>query len=150
MKYVSKGSEDTKRVAQDFIKSLTPSDTATVIALNGDLGAGKTTFSQFVGQLLGVEENIPSPTFVIERVYELKDKPWAHFVHIDAYRLEREEELLALGFKEMLENGENLILIEWASKVKNILPNSAIHIDINHVDETTREIEIQDDKREER
>jgi ATPase, YjeE family len=142
MKYVSQRSEDTKKVAEDFINSLKPREGATVVALNGDLGAGKTTFSQFIGRALGVTENIPSPTFLIERVYELKAKPWTHFVHIDAYRLEREEELLALGFAEMLEKPENLIFIEWAERVKNILPNSAIHIDINHVDETTREIQI--------
>lgn len=147
MKFVSKSSEETENIAKNFINSLRPSSEAVVVALNGDLGAGKTAFSQVVGRALGVEENIPSPTFMIERIYELKNKSWTHLIHIDAYRLEKEEELLTLGFKDLLKNKENLILIEWASKVENILPKSAIHIGINHVDETTREIEIKEETR---
>ena len=143
MKRVSRSREETKELAQDFIKSLKPEAEAIVVALHGDLGSGKTTFSQFIGQALGVGREMPSPTFLIERVYELTNKPWQHLVHIDAYRLEKESELSDLGWTELIKKRGNLILVEWAERVKNILPASAIHIVFTHEEEDTRTIEIQ-------
>lgn len=145
MKVISKSQAETKKFAEDFLNSLKPQAGATVLALSGDLGSGKTTFSQYIGQALGVESHMPSPTFLIERVYELKDKSWQHLIHVDAYRLENSKELLALGWAEMLKSPKNLVLIEWAERVKNILPTDAIHIVFNHVAENTenqREISL--------
>lgn len=143
MEYKSINLKETKELASNFIHSLKPcDDTATVVALEGDLGSGKTAFTQEVGKTLGVTEHMQSPTFVIEKIYELAGSKWTHLVHIDAYRLKNEEELLALGFKKQLEDKKNLILIEWASVVKNILPKSAIHIVFTHDGEDQRTIEI--------
>src|SRR4051812_5146304 len=122
MKYISQSPEDTQQIAEEFVRSLKARDTALVVAMAGDLGSGKTTFSQYIGETLGVHDAIQSPTFLIEKIYELKKKPWQHLVHIDAYRLEDESELLQLGWKEIIKRPENLILVEWADKVEAILP----------------------------
>ena len=142
MKQTTHNTEETKELAKKFVEALSQGEEAIVVALDGDLGSGKTTFSQFVGEALGVRGAIQSPTFLIEKIYELHEKPWKHLVHIDAYRLDREEELLHLGWKEIISRKDNLILVEWAEKVKNILPPNTIHISFSHVDENSREIEI--------
>lgn len=132
-------------MAKQFLAEIKPGREATVVALKGNLGSGKTTFAQFVGEALGVRDPIQSPTFLIEKIYELTDKPWKFLIHIDAYRLEREEELQALGWEEMVSRSDNLILIEWPEKVSGILPESAYHILFMHgegEDLNSREIEF--------
>lgn len=114
--------------------------TATVITLHGDLGAGKTTLTQEIAQELGVKENLISPTFVIMKKYEVNDKKFNHLIHIDAYRLTKSEELIKLGWKEILEDKKNLIIIEWPENVPKCIPAIAIKIEISHTDEDTREI----------
>ncbi|KND48520.1 MAG: tRNA threonylcarbamoyl adenosine modification protein YjeE [Parcubacteria bacterium C7867-005] len=142
MKEISKDLADSQRIARNFIEGLEPKSKATVVALNGDLGSSKTTFSQFVGLALGVEENMPSPTFLIERIYELEDKSWKYLIHIDAYRLDSSAELLHLGWKDLIENKENLILVEWAEKIKDILPSDTTTVSFRFINESEREIEI--------
>jgi len=79
--------QEAEKVAQDFALALSPNaEAATVVGLYGDLGAGKTFFTQVVAKTLGVEENIVSPTFVIEKIYELVGQKFSHLIHIDAYR----------------------------------------------------------------
>lgn len=142
MKYLSKNIDETRDLARYFVENLEPKERATVVALIGDLGSSKTTFSQLVGEALGVRDGIQSPTFLIEKIYELFNMPWKHLVHIDAYRLDDPQELLALGWEDIVARPENLILIEWADKVKSILPEDAVFISFTFVDETTRKIEI--------
>lgn len=116
---------------------------AVVIGLSGDLGSGKTTFTQEVARTLGITETITSPTFVIEKIYKLpEENTFEHLIHIDAYRLEKESELEHLGWQEILENPKNLILIEWPEKVAGIIPKDAIRINFKFIDEQTREIQI--------
>ncbi len=127
-------------LAQAFLNTLTKNEKGTVVALEGDLGSGKTTFSQSVGEILGVREVMQSPTFVIEKIYEINFEGFTHLIHIDAYRLDRFEELLHLGWEEICSRPENLIFIEWPERVKEIIPEDAKHIKFNFIDETTREI----------
>lgn len=127
---------------QNLVESLEPGPQATVVALQGDLGAGKTTFTQEVGKILGITENMHSPTFVIEKIYEIDFKGFKRLIHIDAYRIEKESELLHLGWEELVKNPENLIFIEWPENVQGLIPNEAIRISFKHVDENTREISI--------
>lgn len=127
------------RVLQSVKKS---PDYATVIALSGELGAGKTTLTQALGRILGVEENMISPTFVIMKRYKLSASNWNLMIHIDAYRLKDERELEILGWQEMIENPDNLILIEWPERVPNIIPEYAYNISLGHVDEKTRSIDF--------
>ena len=111
-----------------------------VVALDGNLGAGKTTFAQEVGKILGVVENMHSPTFVIEKIYQIDFKNFKRLIHIDAYRLEKDSELLHLGWNEIIKEPENLILIEWPENVSDIIPESAKRVSFKFIDHTTREI----------
>ncbi len=132
--------------ARELISSLVSGKKATVVTLSGDLGAGKTTFAQRVAKELGVEESVTSPTFVIEKVYALpaqaglSGQKWKRLVHIDAYRLSSERELEALGFKELLADPGNLILIEWPEHVAGLIPEDAVRLSLSFVDEETRHI----------
>ena len=96
----------TKQAARAFVGYLkeirTPKE-ATVVGLYGNLGAGKTTFTQEVARLMGIKEKVISPTFIIERIYKINKKsPFERLIHIDAYRLENPKELKAIGFQEIL------------------------------------------------
>lgn len=105
---------------------------ATVIALQGDLGSGKTYFAQNFGKVLGVEENMPSPTFVIMKSYDVNWGGFKKLIHIDAYRLEKEEELLHLGWEKIIDDPENIVLIEWPERVPNLIPKDAKRILFKH------------------
>lgn len=95
---------------------------ARVLALYGDLGAGKTAFTKVVAKQLGISESVTSPTFVVMKRYEPSIGSWRSLVHIDAYRLESVEELVVLGFRDWLLESNTLIIIEWADKVESLLP----------------------------
>lgn len=101
---------------------------ATVVALAGELGAGKTTFVQAAAHFLGIEFPVTSPTFVIEKIYELNSAKWKRLIHIDAYRLNGAHELEALGWKEIAADPDNLILIEWPERVAELIPADAYRI----------------------
>ena len=143
MNFISKNLEDTQKFAGNFISDLSPStDRATVVGLYGNLGAGKTTLTQSIARVLGISETVTSPTFVIEKIYELTDKKFTHLIHIDAYRLEKSEELLHLGWQDIISDPHNLILIEWPERVADIMPEH-IKISLKTLEnETSREIEV--------
>ncbi len=106
---------------------------ATLVTLSGELGAGKTAFTQEVARALGIEDTVTSPTFVLEKIYALPKlgHPMSKFerlVHIDAYRLESGKELIPLGFDELMEDAGNLILLEWPEKVADMLPEPSVRI----------------------
>jgi tRNA threonylcarbamoyladenosine biosynthesis protein TsaE len=143
MKFISKNLEDTQKFASDFIQNLTPkTNGATVVGLYGNLGAGKTTLTQSIARVLGVGETVTSPTFVIEKIYELAGQKFTHLIHIDAYRIEKSEELLRLGWQEIISDSQNLILIEWPEKVSDIMPKHIKVVLKTIEDETSREIEV--------
>ncbi len=124
-----------KKLAKDFLAKKRP----IVLALEGELGGGKTTFLQGFAKGLGVKEKILSPTFNIFKKFKIKDK---YFYHFDCYRIEDPKEILNLGFKEIISNSNNIIAIEWASKIKKILPKNTIHLKFKFTDENTRSIDI--------
>lgn len=144
MTQTSKSLEETSQIAQEFLNNLRSGVHATTIALQGELGTGKTTFAQEVGKILGVKENMHSPTFVIMKIYEIDWRGFRNLIHIDAYRLEKDSELLHLGWEEITKEPENLILIEWPENVSGIIPDSAKKISFTFVDENTREINVQE------
>lgn len=125
----------------DHTISRKQSGSATIIALSGDLGAGKTTLTQSMARVLGVQENIQSPTFVILKRYELHDTSYTSLVHIDAYRLKSGAELQKLNWQEYVSNPSNLIIIEWPENVSDLIPTDAIQIKLTHVSDTERNIE---------
>lgn len=104
---------------------------ATLITLSGELGAGKTALTKAVARVLGVEETVTSPTFVLEKIYLLpKNQPFKHLVHIDAYRLEKGADLAPLGFDELMKDSGNLILLEWPERVAGALPTPTIRVSL--------------------
>lgn len=141
---VSKNAEDTREIVENVLQSLNPSSHATLLALEGDLGAGKTNFSQEIGRQVGLDENMHSPTFVIMKAYEIDWKGFKNLVHIDAYRLEKEEELTHLGWEKIISAPENLVLIEWPENVSGIIPAYAKKFSFKFIDEHTREISFDD------
>ena len=126
--------------AREFAQSLTPSQHATVLALYGDLGAGKTTFVKALARALGVEETITSPTFVIEKIYALPKGPFARLIHIDTYRLEKSQELLTLGWEEALSDPGHLIVVEWGEKIEELLPANTKRLRFAVVSDNVRDI----------
>lgn len=145
MRVKAQSREETASVAEAFLATLMPSTEATVVAMEGDLGAGKTTFTQGLAWALGVEEVVTSPTFVIEKVYKLgQNASFKHLIHIDCYRLETPEELLHLGFKDLLADPGNLIVIEWPERVRELLPAHIITVGMRFIDESVREISYAD------
>ena len=114
-----------------------------VIGLVGELGAGKTVFTKGLAAGLGVKENVNSPTFVLMKIYEIRDPRSIirNLIHIDAYRLAKPEELSAIGAPEYFGRPDTVTVIEWADKVKNFLPkNFTIFFNILLNDIKTRSI----------
>lgn len=107
-----------------------PTDGAQVLALHGDLGAGKTTYMQFLGQSLGITEAITSPTFVVMKSYPLQEQSYETLVHIDAYRIEDSAEMNPLHFDEILATPHTLVAIEWAEHIMDVLPLHTLHLTI--------------------
>lgn len=140
----------TIKETQNYAEQLAASvgDNRRIFALVGDLGAGKTTFAQFFLRALGVTEPVTSPTFVIMKSYGLRNlkaneaKSYNLAYHIDCYRLKSPAELLALGFAEIAADRKNIVLVEWADRVRDILPPDAVWIDFVHIGETERHISI--------
>ena len=147
---VTKSAEETKKVAKLFAKDIIGEfqvgKKATIIALVGNLGAGKTTFTQGFAEGLGIKEKIQSPTFVILKEYEIHQHKiskscFKHFYHIDCYRLKNEKDAKTIDLEEIIKNPENLVLIEWAERVKKILPKKQLlTVKFFHINEETRKI----------
>lgn len=144
MKYETNNLEETQKIADNFARNLNLNPQATVVGLYGELGAGKTSFVQGVAKSLGILGNIVSPTFVIEKIYEIvgEQNKFKKLIHIDAYRLEHSDELLHIGWREIISDPQNLVLIEWPEKVADIMPKH-IRINLKHVTPDSREIDIE-------
>ncbi len=113
---------------------------ATVVALIGDLGVGKTTFTQSVAKLLGVTDVVTSPTYLIMRSYATTHDQFATLVHIDAYRIESLAELAPLRFSEVLGQSRTLVCIEWADRIKDVLPPHTRYFELTLRPDGTRTI----------
>ncbi len=116
---------------------------ALILALRGDLGAGKTTFTQGFLKGLGVRRRVSSPTFVLMKRFTLRNLPFANVYHIDCYRVKKSAELSSLGLKEIFENPENLVLVEWPERLGRILPKRRLNLVFRHgKDEEVRAIKV--------
>lgn len=141
--YITHSAEETKKLAEEFSQTLRG---GAVILLDGNLGSGKTTFTQGILEVLGAEKPYTSPTFVIMKEYKLPKSPLLTtpyslltVFHIDTYRIESKD-LLDLGWKEILEDKSGIILLEWPDRVRDILPQSATTIHFEHARENARKI----------
>lgn len=145
MEFITVSVQETQKIAADLIRDLVNKKTkgALVLALQGELGAGKTTFIQGLAKALKIKERVLSPTFVIMKRFQLVNCPITqlnNLYHIDCYRIEGQGELLALGFKEIVKEKKNLVVIEWAEKIKKILPKDTVWIKFEHLGEERRKI----------
>ncbi len=130
-----------ERHAADFSQKLatTAHKEALVVGLSGELGAGKTTFTQAVARTFGIEARITSPTFVIMKIYDIPSHGrFSKFIHIDAYRLQNSNELIHLGFNELIREQGNLIFIEWPERVPEATPKTSIGVEFEVVGEASR------------
>ena len=132
--YFSKSAEETRQIGEKLAANLQAGD---VVALYGDLGAGKTALVQGIAKGLGIDSRVTSPTFQIVRQYEGK------LNHFDVYRIEDEDEMYEIGFDEYLQNGA-VSVIEWANLIETLLPASYIRVRIEPLGDTERRIDIWD------
>jgi tRNA threonylcarbamoyladenosine biosynthesis protein TsaE len=143
---ISKNTKETKEIAKMFLNEILNEKKkqkgALVVGLSGDLGAGKTAFVQAVAKHLGVKNKVKSPTFVIIKSYELKNKNYKKLFHLDAYRLKNEKELLHLGWAEIINNKEHLVFIEWPENVSKSIPSSARFVQISHAKNEHRNFKL--------
>lgn len=136
MEYKIKDLSDTKQLAKEFASTLKCGD---VVLLSGDLGAGKTTFTQFVFAELGVNEIVNSPTFAVLKTYQGKNCELNHF---DTYRISVEE-AIECGFDEVLEDRNCITFIEWANTIAPLLPANCIKVNIYRSSESERVFNIE-------
>lgn len=139
MEIISNNFLETKELGKRIGKAILScrKDKSIVLNLKGNLGAGKTTFVQGLASGLGIRKKILSPTFIIFNKYKIKD---GYFYHIDCYRIEKEKEIIDLGFDQIVNNPKNIIAIEWGEKIKKIMPKSAIEIKFKITKEDKRKI----------
>ena len=123
-----------KLLAKEVLKTK-PGKRAFVFGLRGDLGGGKTTFLQGFARGLGIRQKILSPTFVIMRKFN-------NFYHLDCYRLKKPQEIVDLGFKKIIAGPENIVAVEWADRVRKIMPKNTIWINLEFIDDKKRKIVI--------
>lgn len=152
MKFVSASVRETKAIAKDILSRYrNAGPRPLILALSGDLGSGKTVFAQGVAQALGVRAKVQSPTFVLMRWYDLPRagsrgrqlrSGWRFLIHIDAYRIERPRDLARLGIRAMLRDPDAIIVVEWAEKIRSLIPKTAVWLQFRHGNRNTRRIEI--------
>ncbi len=138
--------DELKVWAENFISRLTPlSSYARIITLTGDLGAGKTSLVQQLALALGVQEEVTSPTFVIQREYAIEKEAtdFENLIHLDAYRLESKSELEYLKWKETISNSKNIVCIEWPEMVEGIAMPNAINIRLEIAQGETRVLTLE-------
>ena len=135
MKIIANNLKDTEKLGKIIAKCL---EKGTVICLDGELGAGKTSLTQFIAEEFGVKEYIVSPTFTIIKEYEGK----LPFYHMDVYRIGSEDDMYELGFDEYIYS-EGVTIIEWADLIRAILPQERVNIKIISIDHRKREISIE-------
>jgi len=137
VKYQTNSLEETQKIASDLAKKMKPG----VIALYGDLGAGKTTFTQGFAKGLGIKDKIISPTFVLIRQHQIPNKKQV-FYHVDMYRIDNPASIKELGIEDLLNTKDDLVLIEWAEKIEDFLPKNSTKIFIKTTSENQRQITI--------
>ena len=145
MVYKTKSAKETQKIAATLalkIINSKPLKHAQILAFEGELGAGKTTFIQGFARALKIKQKITSPTFVLMKSYSLLTTHYSLLFHIDAFRLKDWHDLASLGIKDIFADPGNIVLIEWAERVRPILPQKRTKIHIDHLGKNTRKITI--------
>ena len=143
MEIITESEHETEKEAKRFIGLVEKNkntEIATVIALFGDLGSGKTVFVKGISAELGVKERVISPTFVIERRYKVEHPTISTLIHIDAYRLESSSSLLAIDWRNTVREKSNLICLEWPENVEEVIPKNRFDVHFKSISEKKRSI----------
>lgn len=141
---VTKSSEETADLGKQVAEKVRDGG---VVCLYGDLGSGKTTFTQGLARALGVTKQVNSPTFLIMKSYEVPikhEEARRDVYHIDLYRLGSEKEMEDIGLSEILSDPKNIVIIEWSEKLGSLQPKRRIDIHFAYVDEEVRRLNIHD------
>lgn len=141
--------DDMMREAARFFKTCRPKeDSATLITLSGDLGAGKTTYVKGIALASGIESVVTSPTFVFMKEYKLsvKESLFKNLIHIDAYRMESPQMLKTIIPEDIFTNTQNIIFLEWPQRVAEVLPKVSQTISIKTLSNTCRHIFYENNK----
>lgn len=139
-KFITTSAQETQHLAETFAKKLSG---GTIVLLYGDLGAGKTTFTQGLAKGLGVEKRIISPTFVIIRTYVVRNRESKFFYHVDLYRLEKESEIEGTGLLDIIKQENAIVVIEWPEKLGSYLPKKRWEVKFTPLGEDKREITVE-------
>ncbi len=134
--FVTNSMEETQKLGESYAQKLQSGD---VLAFYGELGSGKTTFIQGLAKGLGIKRRIISPTFIIVRHYEIED---GSFYHVDLYRTETKHDLLSVGLDQILEDDNNIVALEWAEKLGEMLPKKRIEVRCENLGDSKRKIAI--------
>lgn len=137
---ISHSVEETEKVANDLAEKL---ESGEVICLYGELGAGKTAFVKGLAKKIGVKDRVISPTFNIIREHDVNFKSIKKMYHIDIYRLEDLSEIKNIGIEEIFSESNMVVLIEWADKMKDLLPNKRIDVNLEVLGLNERRITIE-------
>lgn len=135
MDFFSRSPEQTRSIGMRLGGALQAGD---VICLQGDLGAGKTTFVQGIARGWGSSDPVSSPTFIIVNVYRRADQ--GRLFHMDAYRLDSTPEAEELDLDSMLAQGA--LLIEWPERIDGLVPRERLWVQLEHIDEEEREMKF--------
>ena len=142
---ITKSSKETKDFAKilvgEWLELNKIKNSSWLVCLSGDLGSGKTTFVQGLAEELGIRKVVNSPTFLIMKKYSARrDEALLRLYHFDCYRISDYQEILDLGWEEIISEKNNIIVIEWPEKIKKILPKKRLAIKFEFVDENVRKI----------
>ena len=134
--------QETQELGQKIANSLK----SNLTCLYGELGSGKTTFVQGFAKGLGIKDRILSPTFIMVREYKIPQtsnlRLQTNFYHVDLYRAKNEKDAKTIGLSELWQDPKNLVIIEWADRIKKILPKNRTDIYFKYIGKTKRKIKI--------
>jgi tRNA threonylcarbamoyladenosine biosynthesis protein TsaE len=138
--FVSNSPKQTQKLGKILAEELRGGET---ICLSGELGSGKTTFAQGLLKGLGAKGPYTSPTFVVMKQYKPKtqESKLENIFHIDAYRI-KAQDIIDLGWEEIVESKKNIAIVEWAEKIRKIIPKNAIWLRFEHLKDDEREIRV--------
>ncbi|MFA4890219.1 MAG: tRNA (adenosine(37)-N6)-threonylcarbamoyltransferase complex ATPase subunit type 1 TsaE [Candidatus Paceibacterota bacterium] len=145
---ISVSKKQTSKIAKELAKTLRQAqgkkffNKAVVIGLSGELGSGKTAFCQSFAKALGVKEKVHSPTFVIMKKYPVVSSQYSVLFHFDMYRIKNQKDIITLGWKKIISDSRNIILVEWAENIRKVFPKKHFWIKMSHLGKKSRGIDI--------
>ncbi len=142
MKFVCNSEDKLEDVVVEVLKKISKREYAVVFGLYGDLGSGKTTFTKRLAKAVGILDVITSPTFMLQKRFEIDFNGFKNLYHLDMYRFEEESEVKCLDWENTISNPENIVVVEWPDRVEGAMPDHIIRLYFKTIDETTREIEV--------